>query len=174
MRTLGVSGGDTPSMITRRPDPAERGYARLFYRNWRPTRTGRWVNRVEGWWAALGLPPRIMVALEVRGRTSGRTRRSVLVTAKLGRREFLVSMLGDGSDWVRNARAAGGRAVIRHWRPRQVRLVEIPAAERAPVLQAYCRVAPGGRMHFPLAPDAPLEEFAKIAADYPVFRIDPR
>jgi len=161
------------SMIrTRRPDPAERGHLRLFYRDWRPTRTGRWVNHFEGWWSALGLPPRIMVALDVAGRVSARTRRSVLVMADEGGREYLVSMLGDRSDWVRNVRAAGGLAVIRHGRPRPIHLTEVPPEDRASVLKAYCKVATSGREHFPLSPDAPLDEFAKIAADYPVFRID--
>ena len=34
-------------------------------------------------------------------------------------------------------------------------------------------VATSGRRHFPIAHDASLSEFATIAGDYPVFRIDP-
>ena len=46
-------------------DPAERSAVmRLFYRDWRPTGLGRWVNRVQGWLSGLGLPPRFMAALE--------------------------------------------------------------------------------------------------------------
>jgi hypothetical protein len=41
---------------------------RLFYRNWRPTSLGRWVNRFSGWWSGIGLPPKFMAVLEVRGR----------------------------------------------------------------------------------------------------------
>lgn len=161
-------------MISERSDPAEgKRFLRLFYRDWKPTRAGRWLNGLEGWWSALGLPPRCMVALQVPGRSSGRTRQSVLVIAEVAGRDYLVSMLGERSDWVRNVRAAGGNAVIRHGRSRPVRLVEVPPEGRAPALKAYCRVAPGGRAHFPVAPDAPLEEFAKIAAGYPVFRIEP-
>ena len=53
-------------------DPAERGSVlRLFYRNWRPTRIGRWVNRLASWGSALGLSSREMAVLEVRGRASG-------------------------------------------------------------------------------------------------------
>ena len=60
-------------------DPAERSaHMRLFYRDWRPTRLGRVVNRVWSWWAGLGLPPRILVTLEAPGRNSGRTRANVL------------------------------------------------------------------------------------------------
>jgi hypothetical protein len=49
-------------------DPAERsGLMRLFYRNWRPTRLGLWVNRLMSWWSGLGMPPKFQAALEVRG-----------------------------------------------------------------------------------------------------------
>ena len=64
-------------------------------------------------------------------------------------------------------------AVIRHGRRRSVRLVEIPASQRAPVLKKYVRIARSGRRHFPVAPGAPLSEFDAIADRYPVFRIDP-
>jgi hypothetical protein len=64
------------------PDPADRkAFMRLFYRDWRPTRFGRWANRFQGWWSGLGLPPSLMAALEVRGRASGRRRSQVIVIA---------------------------------------------------------------------------------------------
>jgi hypothetical protein len=63
-------------------DPAERSaYMRLFYRGWRPTRLGRWVNAVQCWYSGLGLPPHFQVALEVRGRRSGPTRAQAVVVA---------------------------------------------------------------------------------------------
>lgn len=41
---------------SRHSDPAERNaLKRLLYRNWRPTRLGRWVNWLSGWWSGLGL-----------------------------------------------------------------------------------------------------------------------
>jgi hypothetical protein len=85
---------------------------------------------------------------------------------------YLVSMLGERSPWVRNARAAGGRAVIRHGRRHKVRLVEVPPGGRAPVIKAYLGRAPGGRPHIPVDPSALVEAFEPIAADYPVFRIE--
>ncbi|HEX5480003.1 MAG TPA: hypothetical protein VFY79_09825, partial [Dehalococcoidia bacterium] len=54
-----------------------------------------------------------------------------------------------------------------------MRLVELPAGERAPVLHACVRIAASGRKHFPVAPDATIDEFVAIAGRYPVFRIDP-
>jgi len=35
---------------------------------------------------------------------------------------YLVSMLGKNANWVRNLRAAGGQAVLRHGRRESVRL----------------------------------------------------
>jgi len=155
-------------------DPAERNaLMRLFYRDWRPTRLGRWVNRLQGFLAGAGLPPSFQVVLEVRGRSSGHTRSTPVVVANVQGTRYLVSMLGAASDWVKNVEAAAGEAVIRHGRRQRVRLVPVPAEQRGPVLREYVRIAPSGRQHFPLAVDAPLPAFEAIAAHYPVFRIDP-
>jgi len=67
---------------SRPPDPAESGaILRLFYRDWRPTFLGRWVNRLNCWWSSLGLPPRFQAALEIRGRVSGRVRANPIAIA---------------------------------------------------------------------------------------------
>jgi len=153
-------------------DPAERTYYRLFYRNWRPTRVGRWVNRLLGWYSGLGLPPKFQAVLEVRGRTSGHIRSNPVVITTVDGNSYLVSMLGPKSDWVKNVRAADGNAVLRHGRRKRVHLVPVPPEQRAPVLREYVRIAPGGRMHFPLPVGAPIAEFEKIADAYPVYRID--
>jgi deazaflavin-dependent oxidoreductase (nitroreductase family) len=156
------------------PDPAEESAVmRLFYRNWRPTRLGRWVNELQGWWSAAGLPPRIMAALEVRGRTSGRIRSNPVVITSVSGKRYLVSMLGPRSDWVKNVEAAHGNAVIRQGRRRRVHLVLVPPERRAPILREYVRIAQSGRHHFPLPVGAPLSEFEVIADRYPVYRIDP-
>jgi F420H(2)-dependent quinone reductase len=155
-------------------DPAERNAVmRLLYRDWRPTRLGRWVNRFQCWWSGLGLPPRFQAALEVRGRASGRTRSNPVVIATVAGKHYLVSMLGPGSDWVKNVEAAHGDAVIRQGQRRHVRLVALPPKERAPILREYVRIASSGRHHFPLAVGAPLSDFEAIAERYPVYRIDP-
>jgi len=158
---------------SRQSDPAERSaLLRLFYRNWRPTRLGVWVNRFWCWWSGLGLPPRFQAALEVRGRTSGRRRSNPVVIATVEGKRYLVSMLGLNSDWVKNIEAAHGHAVIRQGRRRHVQLVAMPPEHRAPILQEYVRIASSGRRHFPVPVDAPLSDFEAIVRDYPVYRID--
>jgi deazaflavin-dependent oxidoreductase (nitroreductase family) len=154
-------------------DPAERRlFLRLFYRDWRPTRIGRWINWFANWWAGFGLSS-IVAALEVRGRASGQRRSTPVVIATVEGQRYLVSMLGPESDWVKNVEAAHGDAVLRQGRRRAVHLVSVPPAERAPILSEYVRVATSGRHHVPVAVGAPLSEFQTIADRYPVYRIDP-
>lgn len=159
---------------TTQTDPAESSALfRLFYRGWRPTRLGRFVNRAAGWMSGIGLLPASQVAVEVRGRRSGRTRLNPAVIATVGGKQYLVAILGPDSDWVKNVEAAGANVAIRRRRRRQVHLVLVPPEQRAPVLQEYVRVAASGRQHFPLRASDPLSEFALIAGRYPVYRVDP-
>ncbi|HEY1296794.1 MAG TPA: nitroreductase/quinone reductase family protein [Chloroflexota bacterium] len=162
-----------PTPRTPSRDPAERNPTmRLFYRDWRPTRLGKWLNHIQNWWCAAGLPPRFVASLEVRRRRSGRTRANPVVIATVAGNEYLVSMLGTESDWVKNVEAACGDAVLRHGRRRHIHLVAVPPEERASVLREYVRLASSGGQHFPVTAGAPLSEFQTIAARYPVYRIE--
>lgn len=145
-----------------------------LYRGGRPNRIAAVIN---GCWAAihaLGIAPNFLVTLDVRGRGSGRTLSLPLVMAVVDGERYLVSMLGGDASWVRNVRAANGLAVLRHGRREEVRLEEVVAARRAPVLKAYLRRAPGARALVPVDKDAPLSEFDRVASRFPVFRIVPR
>ncbi|MEV4282806.1 nitroreductase/quinone reductase family protein [Actinoplanes xinjiangensis] len=149
-----------------------RRWRRWMYRGARPNRLARLLNRIAGVQHSTGfLGPPGWVVLEVTGRVSGRTVGFPLVIADHDGERYLVSMLGENANWVANVRAANGEAVLRHGRRRQVRLVELPVAERAPILRRYLAVAPGARAHFPVHPQQPLAQFEAIAAGYPVFRI---
>jgi hypothetical protein len=124
-----------------------------------------------GRYASSGIPAFGMVTLEVPGRTSGKITSTVLVLSHYEGREYLVSMLGERSHWVQNARANGGRALIRHGKSRPVMLLEVPVSARAPILCAYLRKTPGARAHFPIGTDAPVEAFVPLAGEYPVFEV---
>jgi deazaflavin-dependent oxidoreductase (nitroreductase family) len=128
---------------------------------------------MQGWWSGLGLPPRLVAVLEVRGRASGRRCSNPVVITTVGGKHYLVSMLGPRSDWVRNVEAAHGEAVIRQGHRRPVHLVPVPPEQRAPILREYVHVASSGRQHFLVPVGAPLCEFEKLAERYPVYRIDP-
>jgi hypothetical protein len=96
---------------------------------------------------------------------------AVVIPTVAGER-YVVSMFGTISDWVQNLEVAQGDAIISHGGPVRVRLVRLPPVERAPILREYVRVASSGRKHFPLPVGAPLADFAAIAAQYPVYRIE--
>jgi hypothetical protein len=121
--------------------------------------------------AVIGLPPRRLCELQVRGRSSGRLTSFPVVVADYESERYLVAMLGEGANWVANARAAGGRAVLRHGGSEAVRLEEVDPGARAPILQRYLQVAPGARAHVPVDKGASLAEFERIASQYPVFRV---
>jgi hypothetical protein len=155
------------------PDPAERSaFNRIFYRNRRPTWLGHWVSQFFCWWARIGLPPRSWFALGVRDRMSGRMRADAVVVPTVAGQRYVVSMFGRISDWVHNIEASHGDAVVSHGASERVRLVLVPPEERAPILREYVRIASSGRKHFPLRLGAPLADFAAIAAQYPVYRIE--
>jgi hypothetical protein len=158
--------------IVRSRDPAESGYLRFYYRNRRPTWFGRLSNRAWAWASGLGLTPPIILTLQVKDRRNGRLRSTVLVPAHYEGERYLVSMLGDGSEWVQNVRAAGGEASIKRRGTQEITLAEVPPESRAPILKAWCQVAASGRKHVPVPYDAPESAFEAIAADYPIFRID--
>ncbi|WBM81327.1 nitroreductase family deazaflavin-dependent oxidoreductase [Cryobacterium breve] len=131
-------------------------------------RFARWWNRA----LRLGLLPPRWVSLEVVGRRSGQMTRFPIGMADVAGQWYLVSMLGE-CNWVRNVRAAGGRATLRRRTARPVWLVEVPAAERAPILKRFVEKAPGGRPHIPVERHEPVAAFEAIAADHPVFRVLP-
>ncbi len=140
-----------------------------FYR--RPMVLTQAFNRITGWFATLGLMPSKTVTLEVRGRRSGQIRSSVINWVEQDGQRYFVSARGE-AEWVRNVRAAAGEAVIRRRGRQSVRLEELTAEQRAPILKAYLgENAMTTRQHFGVDPKAELSEFEAIAAKHPVFRI---
>jgi deazaflavin-dependent oxidoreductase (nitroreductase family) len=144
-----------------------------FYRDGHPNRVARTLDRGTAALYALGVAPDYLVTLEVQGRRSGRTVAVPLVMVVVGGERYLVSMLGEKSNWVRNVRAAGGVVTIRHGRREEARLEEVAPDRRASVLQAYLKRAPNARAHLPVDKDAPLAKFERVSPGFPVFRVVP-
>jgi deazaflavin-dependent oxidoreductase (nitroreductase family) len=139
------------------------GADRWLYRGKRPNKMARLMNRAWAGLAGAGLGPDRLVRLEVRGRRTGRTLSLPVVVDYQGER-YLVSMLGEDTNWVRNVRAAGGRAILRHGSRDVVQLEEVDPGERAAILRRYLECAPGARSHIPVDRGAPISEFERIAA----------
>jgi hypothetical protein len=148
-------------------------FKRWMYRGERPNWLAQLLN---AFWTAVhssGIAPNWLVTLEVTGRKSGRTILLPVVLALVDGQRYLVSMLGDEAQWVQNVRAAQGKAFIRCGGRAEVHLEEVPANQRAPIIKAYLKRAPGARPHIPVDKDAPLAEFEAVASSFPVFRIVP-
>lgn len=146
---------------------------RAMYRGGRGDRTARRFARLWAGVFALGLAPRRWVTLEVRGRRSGRTVRFPLGMADWQGDWYLVSMLGEQCNWVRNVRAAEGEATLRHRGPIRCQLVEVPPGQRAPIIKRYLEKVPGARPHLPVDHHAAIAEFEAVSSFTPVFLVVP-
>lgn len=146
-------------------------FKRWMYRGGHPNIFAKIQNRGWAILHSLGIFPNRFVTLEIAGRKSGKVVSFPLAMTVIHGERYLVSMLGDETNWVRNVRAAGGKARLVHGIREQVLLKEVEIRQRAPILKAYLQIAPGARPHIPVSKDAPVSEFEKIAAAYPVFRL---
>ncbi len=151
------------------------GDARAMYAGGRPGPRAKRLNAVWATVGRLGLGGDRLVTLEVIGRTSGRPISVPLMPARVDGALYLGSMLGEGANWVRNVRAAGGHAVLHHGRHHgPVVLAEVPVDRRVPLIKAFLDAAPGVRPHVPVDRNAPPGQIAAVADEVPIFRVERR
>ena len=139
-----------------------------------PSRTDRAFNAVVRRLADAGVNLAGAQTLTVTGRRTGRPQRIPVNPLHLDGDTYLVSVRGE-TQWVRNARADGRAELRRGRRTRPVRLTEVPAAQRAPVLTAYLhkwgwevgRLLPTG-----VDPKSTVADLHGHAGGLPVFRVD--
>ena len=137
-----------------------------------PSTGEKLFNRAFGFLAGLGIAPSFIYLLEVRGRKSGKLYSTAVNLLELDGKQFLVAPRGR-TQWVRNAEA-GGEVTLKRGSRRTFRLRALDDSEKPPVLKAYLNNYKSAvQKFFPVAPGAPLEEFAKIAAGYPAFELLP-
>lgn len=113
--------------------------------------------------------------LEVRGRSTGATRRTPVNLLTLDGVQYLVSPRGH-SNWVRNVRADGGNLVLVLGRRHQAMVgQELDDGDKVAVMRAYLRrwKAEVGIFFEGVGPDSSDEEIAAIAPKHPVFRLSP-
>lgn len=149
----------------------EMSLKRWLYQGGHPNAIAKALNRGWATMYSWGIFPNYLVTLEVVGRQSGKLISFPLVMTVINGERYLVSMLGEAANWVRNVKAAGGKAILRHGKIENVLLEDVEVQQRAPIIKAYLQIAPGARGHIPVDKDAPIEEFEAIAPKYPVFRI---
>ena len=118
-----------------------------------------------------GVVPHTYV-LTTRGRKTGRLRRNPVTLVEREGRRWLIAPYGP-VPWVLNARAAEQVDLSRRGRHERLAVRELPAAEAAPVLKQYLKIARATRPYFHAAPTSPVEDFAAEADLHPVFELTP-
>jgi len=131
-------------------------------------------NKIIGRLTRWGISLKGSRVLEVRGRTSGEMRSTVVNLLTVDGERFLVAPRGE-TQWVRNMRAAhrGRLRVGRRVEP--FRAVELADAEKPAVLRAYLKAWAWevGRFFDGLDANSPDADVAAAAPGFPVFRIGP-
>jgi len=129
------------------------------------------INRFIGLLPRIGIGPRYMVLLQVRGRKSGRIYSTPVNLLDLHGHRYLVAPRGD-TQWSRNAVASGEVTLVRGLRRETVKLQPLTDVNKPPILKAYLdQYASAVQQYFPVAAGSPLSAFGPLAPNYPVFEI---
>ena len=130
-------------------------------------------NRVISWLTRIGISVWGSRELRVKGRTTGEWRKVPVNLLTFESHRYLVAPRGE-TQWVRNLRAAGTGELRVGTRVESFRGIEVPDADKPPVLRAYLRrwKMEVGVFFDGVSADSPDDEVARIAPDHPVFRVD--
>jgi deazaflavin-dependent oxidoreductase (nitroreductase family) len=135
----------------------------------------------------LGIKLGSFALLTVRGRKSGKQIETPLAIFVQEGKSYLIASYGM-VNWVRNLRAAGGKATItRNRRIENIHAIELPPDVAAPILREAVRSGPPGipdvlirgYRYFFVFPylnvtaDSSLEEFEREVLTHPVFLLQP-
>ena len=135
-------------------------------------RMDRWSGAVVRWLTAHGISVMGSRVLVVRGRTTGEPRSVPVNLLHLDGERYLVAPRGN-TQWVRNVRAAGTAQLRLGSRSEEVRLTEVPVADRVPVLRVSLKRWGWevGRFVEGLSARSTDAEVAAVAPGMPVFRV---
>ncbi|TQJ29657.1 nitroreductase/quinone reductase family protein [Microbacterium sp. SLBN-146] len=138
----------------------------------KPTGIDGVFNGVVGWLTKIGLPLAGSRVLSVRGRSSGEWRSTPVNPLRVGGERYLVSPRGH-TQWVRNIRVSREGRLASGRRIEEIRIDEVPDAEKPPILRAYLTAWAWevGRFFEGVDASSPDERLREIAPDFPVFRI---
>jgi deazaflavin-dependent oxidoreductase (nitroreductase family) len=138
-------------------------------------RMGRLLNGSVAALTKAGISIRGSRVLSVRGRKSGQWHSTPVNPLSCGGARYLVSPRGQ-TQWVRNMRVAGGGELRVGRRVERFTAVELPDAQKPPLLREYLRrwKFEVGMFFEGVGPDAPEEKLREIAPGYPVFKNTPK
>jgi deazaflavin-dependent oxidoreductase (nitroreductase family) len=136
-----------------------------------PTGFEAFFNRVMGALAGLGLGPKFIYLLQVRGRKSGKIFSTPVNLMEVNGKQILVAPRGR-TQWVRNAEAAGEIVLKRGSFRRNFGLRVIADPDKPELLKTYVdRYASAVQKFFPVAAGSAAEAFRGMAGNYPVFEL---
>lgn len=136
-----------------------------------PGRRRQVGNAVIGRLLRLGIGPRGLVIITVKGRKSGRLYSTPITPLEYDGKRYLVSPYGE-RPWLKNAVAAGRVVLSRGRRHESVAVERASAAEAAPVLRQYIE-AKIVRPYFDVTAASSTDEFEAEAPRHPVLRVTP-
>jgi deazaflavin-dependent oxidoreductase (nitroreductase family) len=144
----------------------------MTHGNSRPTGFEQVVNRLVGVLVKLGVGPRSMRTLSVRGRKSGKLYSAPVNLLELDGTRYLLAPRGV-TGWVRNLRVAGTGELRRGRSVETFTAVELPDEAKPVIIQAYLQRWHGQvKQFFPgLDASTPHEKLLARAGDYPVFEL---
>ena len=138
-----------------------------------PSAVERAFNYLFGVFVGLGLGLAHNYLLQVRGRKSGRIYSTPVNLLIVNGRKYLIAPRGE-TQWVRNARSTGEIWLKKGRRRGHFRLREIPDEEKPHLLKLYLdQFRPTVQRYFPVPAGSGPEAFSAIAAQYPVFELEP-
>ena len=108
----------------------------------KPPRWLKLVNPINRALLARGIGPAPQHLLSIPGRRTGKLHTTPVAVVSIEGRRYVVAGY-DGSDWVKNARVAGGGQLRRGSRVERVMLSEVE--DRGPILSQFARQVPGGQ-----------------------------
>ena len=113
--------------------------------------------------------------LRVKGRKSGEWHSHPVNLLTFGGKQYLVAPRGL-TQWVRNIRVAGEGVLVLGGRAQPFAAVEIPDAEKIPILRDYLKrwKFEVGMFFDGVSAESPEAELKRIAPDHPVFRVEPK
>jgi deazaflavin-dependent oxidoreductase (nitroreductase family) len=131
-------------------------------------------NRLVAGLTRLGLSVWGSRILRVRGRSSGAPRTTPVNLLTLNGERYLVAPRGE-TQWVRNLRAAGEGELLLGPAVERFQAVELPDADKPPILRAYLQrwKAEAGAFFNGVSATSPDEDVLRVAPNHPVFRIAP-
>jgi deazaflavin-dependent oxidoreductase (nitroreductase family) len=137
----------------------------------KPSSVEALFNRTFGFLVGLGIGPKFIYLLQVRGRKTGKIYSAPVNMMELGGKLYLVAPRGR-ANWVRNAEAAGEVTLKRGSLNQRFELRAMADEQKPAILKEYLdRYASAVRKFFPIAPGSPVESFRALVGNYPVFEL---